>query len=322
MKEKYPLVTVIIPTYNYGRFISDAIESVLKQTYPHDKIEIIVLDDGSTDNTKEVVKKYKKVKYVWQRNSGQAWAVRRGFGLAKGKYFFILNSDDIFLPEKVKKSVNLFESDEQIVHIGHPVIYWYQDGTKKKEPVPNQILNKKISGKHILNYFYTRNWFVGGGSTVAGRSELIKKLQISKEMYMFIDEFIVLSLLNKGFSFYLTEPLSFYRIHDLNYSTLNVKMKTKNVEASKAILAEIMKEDFDEKIKKLYTLKTIVTDLRYKEQTNHKSFSDIIGLWAFVFKNIFTFNKDVFKITKNYTVLQRSLPMFVINIARKLKHEN
>lgn len=109
------LVSVIIPTHNYGRYISEAIESVLAQTYPN--IEVIVVDDGSTDNTREVVKKYPSVKYVYQKHRGPwtpARARNNGIALSKGEYIVCLDADDKLHPDYIKRCVNIIREDERI----------------------------------------------------------------------------------------------------------------------------------------------------------------------------------------------------------------
>jgi len=313
-----PLVSVIIPTYNHRKFIFDAINSVLKQNYPQDKIEIIVIDDGSTDNTKGIIKHYKnKIKYYYQNNSGQAWAVKKGIDASKGKYIFILNADDIFLKNKIKTVVNIFEKDKEIIHVSHPALYWKDKfNIKKEEKFPEKLKGKKISGKELLYYFYFNNKFIGGGSTYAGKARILKKINIQKEFYMFIDEFLAISLLNKGCSFLISKPLSLYRIHENNYSRIDVKKKIKNVKATEKILSEILKNNFDEKIKRLYKLKTIITKLRFKEQTNKKKIKDILDLWRFIFNNFPPSKLNNLKILNNYAVFQRSLPNFMIRLLK------
>jgi glycosyltransferase involved in cell wall biosynthesis len=96
-----PIVSVIIPTYNYAHYIGEAIESVLEQSYK--KIEIIVVDDGSTDNTKEVIAKYPKVKYFFQTNKGISSANNRGVRLSKGDYYLILDADDKLHPQYIER---------------------------------------------------------------------------------------------------------------------------------------------------------------------------------------------------------------------------
>lgn len=112
-------VSVIIPTYNYGRFIGGAIESVLSQTYPID--EIIVVDDGSTDETAEIVTRFKPpVSYVRQNNSGVSAARNCGVTSATGELIAFLDADDTWLPEKIEKQVAKFAGNGEIglVHCG------------------------------------------------------------------------------------------------------------------------------------------------------------------------------------------------------------
>ncbi len=112
------LVSVIIPTYNRPDYLREAVESVLAQTYP--LIEILIIDDGSSDEgavTKSALKQYlstdfqlPKVTYLYQKNSGLVSAVNRGLGLAQGEYIQRLDDDDRLLPEKIARSVELFQA--------------------------------------------------------------------------------------------------------------------------------------------------------------------------------------------------------------------
>lgn len=101
-------VSVIIPTYNRVNLICDAVDSVLNQTFKD--WEIIVVDDGSTDNTREVLGKYTSIIYVYQENKGRAEARNIGAKLAKGEYIAFLDDDDIWLPHKLKKQVDYLNS--------------------------------------------------------------------------------------------------------------------------------------------------------------------------------------------------------------------
>lgn len=108
-----PLVSIIINNYNYGRFLSEAIDSVRNQTYPH--IELIVVDDGSTDNSREIIASYKQqIIPVLKDNGGQASAFNAGFMASKGEIICILDSDDLFVPEKVAEIVNVFKHYQNI----------------------------------------------------------------------------------------------------------------------------------------------------------------------------------------------------------------
>jgi glycosyltransferase involved in cell wall biosynthesis len=125
-----PRVSVIIPTYNCDRFLPEAIDSVLMQTYQD--YEIIVIDDGSTDQTCQVLEAYKhKIRYFYQQNQGSAVARNLGIKQAKGEFIAFLDADDFWLlPEKLAEQVNCFEQQPSLgsVHTGWRIV----DGGGKK----------------------------------------------------------------------------------------------------------------------------------------------------------------------------------------------
>ncbi|MGB7445401.1 MAG: glycosyltransferase [Coleofasciculaceae cyanobacterium] len=102
------LVSVIIPCYNAQEWIAEAIDSCLRQTYP--RVEIIVIDDGSTDASLEIIKSYGE-KLIWETgsNRGGNYARNKGLVLAKGEYIQYLDADDYLLPEKIEKQVTCLE---------------------------------------------------------------------------------------------------------------------------------------------------------------------------------------------------------------------
>jgi glycosyltransferase involved in cell wall biosynthesis len=102
-----PLVSAVIPTYNYGAYVGKAIDSVLNQT--HSNIECIVVDDGSTDNTREVVAKYgERVHYIYQKNAGLPEARNTGVKAARGEFVGFLDSDDEWEPNFVEVALGYF----------------------------------------------------------------------------------------------------------------------------------------------------------------------------------------------------------------------
>lgn len=108
-----PTVSVVIPNYNYGRFVAETIESALAQTVPVD--EIVVVDDGSTDDSVEVVKRFGgKVRLISQRNEGVGAARNAGVANTSGEFVAFLDADDIWMPAKIEEQLKLF-ADESVV---------------------------------------------------------------------------------------------------------------------------------------------------------------------------------------------------------------
>lgn len=107
-----PLVSVVTPSYNQGKFIRATIESVLSQDYPH--LEYIVMDGGSTDETASVVKDYaSRLTFISERDRGQSHAINKGFRMARGTILSWLNSDDLYLPGAVQAAVGGFNGNSE-----------------------------------------------------------------------------------------------------------------------------------------------------------------------------------------------------------------
>ncbi len=113
VKAWQPLISVIIPAYNHQRFIGAAVDSVLQQTVPD--LELIVIDDGSTDNTGEIIKGYSdsRLTYIHQENRDAYNTINRGLSLARGQYIAILNSDDVYVLNRFERLLQ--ECDERQV---------------------------------------------------------------------------------------------------------------------------------------------------------------------------------------------------------------
>lgn len=115
MKENEVKISVIIRTYNSAKYVKEAIDSILKQTIEPDLYEIVVVDDGSTDNTKDILDLYKnRIKLIEQEHKGAIQALNTGIKKAQGIYVILLDADDMFTPQILEKMLNVFEKSKGI----------------------------------------------------------------------------------------------------------------------------------------------------------------------------------------------------------------
>jgi len=148
-------VSVIISNYNYADFLSTCIDSVLAQSEPVD--EIIVVDDGSTDNSHEVIQSYGGgIILIFQNNGGQAAAINAGFAKATGDIICLLDADDIFYPDKIKILKNTYSKNPDSKWIFHCLDKKSEDGAVMLRPVvsiPFKNINKMTAMREgRLNY--------------------------------------------------------------------------------------------------------------------------------------------------------------------------
>lgn len=191
------LVSVVIPCYNYGHFLAECIESVLAQTYKD--VEIIVVDDGSTDNTREVAARY-PVRYFHQQNGGLPAARNAGIGQARGQFIQPLDADDKLAPEAIAESVQLMQSAD-IVCPGQQEFgsankfYQRQDSVFT---VRDFIEHNRI---HCASMFRKKAW-----ADVGGYDETMTDGYEDWDFWV--------RLLAKGYSVRaINKPLFFYRVH-------------------------------------------------------------------------------------------------------------
>lgn len=127
-----PLVSVIIPTFNYGSFIGETISAVMEQTYPN--WEIIIVDDGSTDNTKSILVPFLKdqrIQYFYKKNAGLSAARNTGLSLSKGDFLQFLDADDLISPSKIERQITHFYASDEI-GISYTPAYYFTDQRKSE----------------------------------------------------------------------------------------------------------------------------------------------------------------------------------------------
>jgi glycosyltransferase involved in cell wall biosynthesis len=206
-------VSVIIPNYNYGQYVGAAVESVLSQSYKN--IEIIVVNNGSTDNSLEVLQKYsERICLVNQENLGQSGARRTGIRRAKGDFIAFLDADDIWNPKKIEKQLLLFSSKVHLVYCG---INLFNEKSQRIVGIELPIFSGSCSSAFIDN--------PGVSIVLSGESTSI----ITRSLLEKVGEFDPMLNSSAGWDFFrrcskysdfdfVPEPLTNYRLHSSNMS--------------------------------------------------------------------------------------------------------
>lgn len=208
-----PIISVVVTAYNYGRFIGESIESVLSQSYPPEQREIVVVDDGSTDDTPERVKKYgTKIKYLRQENRGQGAALNLGFAAARGEIIVLLDADDYFLPGKLARVAEAFERDPALGMFYHPFEEFdMETGARRISKFPPLISGSPFED---LEKFV---WYAGPGTCVSFRRKFLDQLlPIPEEIRMLADGYLGGLIIFVSSILAVPECLSGYRIHGQN----------------------------------------------------------------------------------------------------------
>ena len=212
-----PAVTVLIDTYNHERFIEDAIVSVLDQDFPAAQMEILVVDDGSSDLTPEIVRKFApRVRYLRKENGGQASAFNFGIPQAQGEIVALLDGDDWWARNKVHLVVEAFEDYPHVGTVGHGIIEVDSDANRSRALGPETIGYFDLAsdkGAHTFRGFMA---FLGTSRVSFRKSVLTKVLPVPEALVVEADEFLSAMAVGCGGAVLLAEPLTFYRLHDAN----------------------------------------------------------------------------------------------------------
>lgn len=216
-----PFVSVLIDTHNHERFIEEAITSVLAQDLPASEREILVVDDGSTDRTPEILEKFQsQIRILRKSNGGQASAFNFAIPECQGEVISMLDGDDWWAPGKLTAVVDVFSQHPSAGIVGHELIIVYPDGSNRTERIREspQFRIDSLEGAHL---FRLRKSFLGT-SRLSCRSELLRRiLPVPEALVVEADEYIFTLAAFFSDVVILREPLTFYRIHGQNLFQLS-----------------------------------------------------------------------------------------------------
>ena len=207
-----PLVTVLIPSYNHKQYVADSVNSVLKQTWK--QVELIVIDDGSTDGSMEllsVLSSQYGFKYIAQKNKGLTATLNSVLDSANGKYFCMLSSDDMAMPDKLEKQVAFMEGRPDVGLCGGSAINIGADG----EP----LLKQKVLPYGELDFddVYMGQKKGPTAPSMMARTEALKSVGGYDPDIRLEDMDMWLKLTDGGWKIICLEDVfAYYRVHDTN----------------------------------------------------------------------------------------------------------
>lgn len=260
-----PLVSVLIANYNYARYIGETLECVLCQTYPH--FEVIVCDDGSTDNSCEVIETYlqkdPRIKLIRKQNGGVATALNAAYQESKGEIVCILDADDLWMPNKLQKVVEKFSSDSKCGFVIHNLILIDGQGRDiKPTPMMKQLASGWMAPDVLENGGFIEN--IPPASALSIRKEVASLIfPINEALKRHVDGLIIFLTLLVTEVRAVPEVLTKFRLHGANTTSLET-VTADSMERSLVALERIHQEQ-KQLLQKVYGTEVAerLRDLRY-----------------------------------------------------------
>ena len=240
-----PLVSIIINNYNYARFLRDAIDSALNQTY--DRTETIVVDDGSTDNSREIIADYgDRIIPVLKENGGQYCAFEAGFAACSGSIVCFLDSDDVFLPAKVGRIVEALEQHPNVGSCFHALKAVNEVGAEL--PLSGMVLAGEYDFRCGIRDGNMPLINTASSGLCFRRSLLQRILPLPETIHLNGDYYFKWTAVALSSTFYLDERLTLQRIHSHNWLTLtaNDALRAKKIAREDIVSSRWMRERFPE----------------------------------------------------------------------------
>jgi glycosyltransferase involved in cell wall biosynthesis len=210
-----PLVSVITPSFNQGKYIEETILSVLKQDYK--TIEYIIIDGGSSDNSVDIIKKYKSKLAYWlsEPDKGQADAINKGFLKSTGEFICWINSDDLIYPDFISSRLKQFQCHPDI-----DMIY----GDVDQGPGPNNSWLRKGKQTSFLSMLRTLNVPIPQQSSIWKRNVLEEAGLLDSKWHVLLDMDYFIRIAKNHRILYIPGTLAFFRIHR-NSKSINEAIK-------------------------------------------------------------------------------------------------
>lgn len=228
-----PLVSVIITTYNHGKYIEKSINSILRQTY--ENVEIIVIDDGSTDDTEEIINKYPTVIYKYQKNGGLSNARNSGIKLSNGKYVIFLDADDWLFPQGIAENIQYMMKDPELAFVS---------GSHFKVFVESNLLTLYSANVPNNNFIhFLQGNYIGVPAAVMYRRCILDVYQFDESIKSCQDFDIYLRIARMHRVFHHSGLIAGYRLHSHNMSSNSPLMLEEALDVLKSQLFGLNNEE-------------------------------------------------------------------------------
>ena len=243
-----PFVSVLIDTYNHERFIEEALSSVLGQDYPAASREIVVVDDGSTDRTPEILRKFEAhARILLKTNGGQASAFNHGIAQCKGEIVAFLDGDDWWAPDKLTRVVQTLMANLSLGIVGNGLFIVNRDGSKQNEILREgfRFQANTIEGARL---FRRRCSFLGTRRMTIPANILRQIGPLPEDIKIQADEYLYTLAAVIGGAQILPEQLTYYRLHDANlfqmttHDLQKLRLKQESLQGVATHLEHRMKE--------------------------------------------------------------------------------
>lgn len=233
--------TVLVDTYNHERFIEEAVVSVLEQVFPARDMEILVVDDGSSDRTPDIVRKFApRVRLLQKANGGQASAFNAGIAEARGEIVAFLDGDDWWARNKLERVAEAMAADPEVGVVGHGIIIVHRDGRRQVEILREgfRFRANTIEGAKL----FRRRKSQVGTSRMTIRRELLRQIgTVPEAIRIQADEYIFTLAAALAGAKILPDALTYYRMHGGNRFQISTNNGT-TLRNKQEALAELARE--------------------------------------------------------------------------------
>jgi hypothetical protein len=213
-----PFVSILIDTYNHERFIEEAVNSVLQQNFSSSDREIVIVDDGSTDRTPEILQKFsKEARILRKSNGGQASAFNQGLANCSGEVIAFLDGDDFWCREKLATVVSELEAQPGIGAVGHGIFETDEEGRAVSVHAPVSIVENHLRSRAEALEFLTIRACLGTSRFTAHRTTIEKFLPVPDDLVIEADEYLFTCAAAFDGVRVLPNPLTNYRLHSSNH---------------------------------------------------------------------------------------------------------